>query len=246
MAMVASLLGIEFLPFFCHGLDSILLSSFPYLIYSRAFGLKIGIIHFHPLGTQTTLRKILLCVSSSYFLEWSPHLHCHRLKVKGKLPFVHWGHVSIHLSEVDTTSSLHLVYERPYQWALIILQTARKNVLQGSVEWQKNNRVNCHVLPPYFFPMQFRQNIRQCHHLSLLFVFNSRRRSAKKKTWKYRFRLSKTYRNSQLFFNDWKLRNWNALRTDFVFNFASRSQISKQKILAKLALFPIRWTLCGV
>ena len=112
--------------FFCHGLDSILLSSFPYLMYSRAFGLKIGIIHFHPFGTHTTLRKIPLCVSSSYFLEWSPHLHCHRLKVKGKLPFVHWGHVSIHLSEVDTTSSLHLVYERPYQWALIILQTARK------------------------------------------------------------------------------------------------------------------------
>ena len=75
--------------FFCHGLDSILLSSFPYLIYSRAFGLKIGIIHFHPFGTHTTLRKIPLCVSSSYFLEWSPHLHCHRLKVKGKLPFVH-------------------------------------------------------------------------------------------------------------------------------------------------------------
>ena len=38
---------------------------------------------------------------------------------------------------------------------------------------QKNNRVNCPVLPPYFFQMQFRQNIRQCHYLSLLFVFNS-------------------------------------------------------------------------
>ena len=250
MAMVASLLGIEFLLF----LPWSRLHSFKQFSLPNIFkGFRFEDWHntFPSFRyTYNSAKNTPLC-ELFIFSRMVSSLALSQIESEREAPFctlrscvntLVWGRYNVKL-----TFSLPGTFTKDrINGLLLFYKQLEKTYYRGSVEWQKNNRVNCHVLPPYFFPMQFRQNIRQCHHLSLLFVFNSRRRSAKKKTWKYRFRLSNTYRNSQLVFNDWKLRNWNALKADFVLNSASRFQISKQKMSAKLAHFSNRWTLCVV